>query len=77
MLPKYYEEISLISNQLERRKIIYEMYTDLQNSIGQKIGGFKRTDIVDDNIVTTETKPSIIWSPVRDLEMVYYFDGIK
>lgn len=76
-LPKYYKKMSLISNQLERRKFIYDMYTDIQNSIGQKIGGFKRTDIFADTIVTTETKPSINWSPVRDLEMVYYFDGIN
>lgn len=76
-LPEYYKKVNLANNKEDRRKILEEVYKDMQNRIGQKVGGYRKSETIGD-IETTEHHPAQInWSPYQDLKMVYYFDHIE
>lgn len=77
MLPQYCVKLNLANDIEERRKILDDIYMVISDRIGQKIGGFKKTTI-DGNVMSVdERKASIRLRPHKDLEMLYYFEGIN
>ena len=76
-LPEYYKKVNLASSMEDRRKILEEVYKDMQNKIGQKVGGYRKSETMG-NVEITEHHPATInWSPYQDLKMLYYFDHIE
>lgn len=75
-LPDYYKKVNDAWDQTGRREILDEIYQNIKNKIGQKVGGYKKTE-VDGNIEkVTESPATVNMAPYRDLEMVYYFANI-
>jgi len=76
-LPQYYKKVNLASSMEDRRKILEEVYKDMQNKIGQKVGGYRKSETIGDIEITQHRPATINWSPYQDLKMVYYFDHIE
>lgn len=76
-LPEYYKKVNLANSKEDRRRIVEEVYKDMQNTIGQKVGGYRKTERIDDVEITQHRPATINWSPYQDLKMVYYFDHIE
>lgn len=77
MLPQYCLKLNSTQNIDERRKILDDIYMIILDRVGQKIGGFRRTS-VDGNVISVqENKATIRLFPHRDLDMLYYFEGIE
>lgn len=77
MLPEYCMKLNSTKTTDERRKMLDDIYTTILDRVGQKIGGFRKTSI-DGNIISVqEHKATIRLFPHRDLEMLYYFEGIR
>jgi hypothetical protein len=76
-LPEYYKKVNLSKNQDERRKMLEEVYKDMQNRIGQKVGGYRKTEINGNVEMRKHTPATINWSPYHDLKMVYYFEHVE
>lgn len=75
-LPDFSMRVNSASDADDRREILEEIYALMQQRIGQKVGGFRRTTIEGDLITIRENKATISWQPYRDLEMLYYFQNI-
>lgn len=75
-LPEYYNRVNTSSNQEERRNTLDEIYTLMKNQVGQKIGGFRQTEVNGDVVSVKEVKATTNWEPYRDLEMIYCFSNI-
>jgi len=73
-LPTYYKMINSTESQIERRQILDKIYMIIKNKIGQKVGGYKITEVIGNVEKIKEFEPTINWSPYRDLEMVYSFE---
>jgi len=76
-LPEYYKKVNLANNQEDRRKVLEEVYSDMQNIIGQKVGGYRKSETIGDIEITQHHPATINWSPYQDLKMVYYFEHIE
>ena len=77
LLPEYYKRINSANNKEDRRRILEEVYKDMQNRIGQKVGGYRKRETVG-NVEMTQHHPATInWCPYQDLRMVYYFHHIE
>lgn len=77
MLPQYCLKLNSTQNLDERRKILDDIYMVILDGVGQNIGGFRRTSVDGDIISVQEHKATICLFPHRDLDMLYYFEGIK
>lgn len=76
-LSEYYKKVNFENNKEDRRKILEEVYRDMQNRIGQKVGGYRKSETIG-NVEITQHRPATInWSPYQDLKMVYYFNHIE
>ena len=75
-LPEYYKRVNNTSNQEERRQVLDEIYKILKDKVGNKVGGYRKTESYGDIEKVTESKATINWSPHRDLEMLYYFNNM-
>lgn len=77
-LPDYYKKVNSVATQEDRRKVLKEVYMNMQNRIGQKVGGFIKREIIGDVETIIQHHPATInWSPYQDLKMVYYFEHIE
>ena len=74
-LPDYYKRVETAKSIEERRKVLDEIYAEMQNGIVNKIGGFRETDT--NGKVIRECKPTIVCKPISDLQMLYYFRNIE
>ena len=43
----------------------------------RSVGGYRKTERIDDIEITQHRPATINWSPYQDLKMVYYFDHIQ
>lgn len=79
MLPQYCIKINSIENLEERRKMLADVYSKILDKVGQKLDSYRKKEIsVDDIMVTVhDDKGTVTCYPYRDLEMLYYFEGIK
>lgn len=75
-LPEYYKRVNDKSNQEERREVLDELYIVLKEKVGNKVGGYRKTESYGNVEKITESKATINWSPYRDLEMLYYFNNM-
>lgn len=77
LLPQYCIEVNSAKTLDERRKTLDDIYMVILDRVGQKIGDFRRTSIAGDIISIQEHKATIRLFPHRDLDMLYYFEGIR
>lgn len=76
-LPQYYKKVNLANNQEDIRKVLEEVYNSMQNRIGQKVGGYRKSEKIGVVEITQHHPATINWSLYQDLKMVYYFDHIE
>lgn len=76
-LPDYYKKVILSETVEERRNNLERVYSAMKGEIGNKVGGMRKTDFVDGIEVSIVHKASISWEPYRDIEMIYYFNGVN
>lgn len=78
MLPQYYEEVQNTTSVEERRKVLEKIFDQMKMAISNRVGGFRQTEVKDGKqVVIRESKPTIVWSPVKDLEMLYEFQHVR
>lgn len=73
----YCEKINSINNIEERKKMLDEVYLILLDKVGNKVGGFRQVTISGNVYEEIVKKPSITWRPVKDLEMLFFFERIN
>lgn len=76
-LPYYYKKVNSVNSREDRKKAIEEVYNSMQNRIGQKVGGYRKSETIGDIEITSHHPATINWSPYQDLKMVYYFEHIE
>lgn len=60
---------------MKKEEKLWMEYAEMQNSIVNKIGGFRETD--SNGNVIRESKPTIVCQPVSDLSMLYRFRRVE
>lgn len=74
-LPEYYKKVQETKNNEARRDSLVEIYTQIKQRIGNRVGGYKETNEEDE--IVEEVKPMVILHPRFDLEMLYNSYNIK
>lgn len=75
ILPRYYERVQETKNNDERREVLKSIYAEMEDNIANRIGGFQ--EINAEGEVVEDIKPSVMWQPFRDLELLYYANDIS
>lgn len=73
MLPFYYQRVVNTSSNEERRLALEEIYRDMMNSIGGRIGGFRESNANGNVIRESE---GFLLNPNEDVSMLVYWDNI-
>ncbi|MCI9001055.1 MAG: hypothetical protein HFJ26_09370 [Clostridia bacterium] len=68
-LPEYYKKVQETKTNEDRRKALMDAYMSIQQDIGNKVGGYKKTN--EQGEVVEEDRAMVMLHPSFDLEMLY------